>query len=798
MKKLKSIVTGILIVILAMACVTAVSACGDDESGGSGNNPPPVEPPDKQEITGITFTGETVDYDSHKHMIYIAGNVPQGVSVAYTVNGQPFDGATDAGSYIVKATLSGTDYNTKELTATLTINKIEMTGITFAGETVDYDSRKHMIYIVGNVPQGVSVVYTVNGQPFDGATDAGSYTVKATLSGTNYITKELTATLKIVTEEKMLYSTVYGGTTYFQNALDDDKLYCYQGGTVEKVNNDVPKYFTSDGTNLYYYSSGLFMSTIKQLNATNTTKLYSVNADYLTSDGTYIYYAVNNLINAGDKNGIYRLSIADCDTEEPTRITTDKADYLTCYGGKIYFSNKSEGGKLYSVPTTAVESKGTALSENKITALIQDNGVLYYTDHTLTGSAIYKYTISDGATTKLTTDNGAYLTKVGDYVYYVNKDLLTSNIFGKGIYRVSVHGGAGSEKVLESTDGNAYFSLASDGNNLYYYKLNDRHFYRYAISTQAETDLMANFTVTDETTLSGYSFLGEHDGEIFYTSLRDNCLYKYNPTSGAKYKVISDSVSNVYFNGEYMYYSTYVLTNYALWRYDLNTGVSQKINAHRFEQIIFTDECLYAIKVQSSPAKSILVKMDLDGQNYTELFTDTGMHATTLRLIGDKLYFCTNPAVGYKKIHYYDITVGTDTSTDLGVKSDKFTSIGNTVYYFEHTADKLCSVNADGTGNTELLSVSELKEIYEVGGKIYFTGKYNGVVGLYCFSPASNTCSLITSGYTAGLAFSDGKLYYVKATINIVNDYPVVNADSDGNLYCYDLADGREVKLTKS
>lgn len=789
--KIIAFILSVAAITASAAAITAFSACGG--SGGSGGTEIDQPGGDTElDITGVTFTSGEFTYDGTQKTISVTGELPQGVGVVYANNQ-----ATDAGVYNAVATLSGAGYKTLKLYADLTIYKADISGITFNGDTVEYDALPHSIQIVGNVPSGVTVEYTYNDISAESATEVGEYAVKAILSGRNYNPITLTATLKITAQEEMLYSTVFGDAVYFQNNLDGNKLYSYSDGGLTKVNNDVPNYFANDGTNLYYYSSSLIMPTIKQMtSATTAARLYSVKADYLTTDGTNLYYAVNNIVNVNDGNGIYKLPVGQ-DDPAPVRISTDKADFLTYYGGKIYYSNKSDGGRLYCVSASAQDGTGTPITENKITALIEDNGTLYYTDYTLTGAAIYKYVISGGETAKLTIDNGAYLTKVGNYLYYVNKDLLTSNVFGKGIYRVSIYGGL-SEKVIEETDGNAYFSLVSDGNDLYYYKLNDRHFYRYDVGEEAETDLMQGFTPTADDTLAGYSRLAEYNGEIYFTSLTDgNCLYKYNPSTKAKFKVISDSVSNVFFDGNYMYYSTYVLTNYALWRYDLTTNQTEKISSHRYEQLIFTDDCIYAIRIQTTG--SILVRMDKDGQNYTELYTGTGIHMTSLGLIGGKIYFCTNPAIGYKTLYAYDVAAGENSAQSTGIKSDNFVTSGDKIYYYAHTENKLCVLSASGQSTALLSSVSDLTEIYEIDGKIYFTATYNGAAGLYLYNPDTAVCEKITDGYISGLTESDGKLYYVKAKVSYVKDYPSTVESSDkGYLYCFDTATKTETPLTQS
>lgn len=186
------------------------------------------------------------------------------------------------------------------------------------------------------------------------------------------------------------------------------------------------------------------------------------------------------------------------------RLVKDTAKYTVVKNGYVYYANQSDGGKLYSVPTSATENEtGTKLWDEKIEYLLEDNGVLYFNSTYKKfgmglASAIRKYVIATGNCIKLTTDSGKYLTKNENYIYYINNDKITGEIFGDGIYRVSTlmteDNDASGTKILSEKD-NGYCSLTSDGMYFYYYKLNDKHFYRYNATTGEETDLMANFTV---------------------------------------------------------------------------------------------------------------------------------------------------------------------------------------------------------------------------------------------------------------------------------------------------------------
>src|SRR3546814_14766513 len=73
-------------------------------------------------------------------MLELTGELPEGASVAYEIDGEAGDGATDAGAYEITAIIDGgTNYEDTELTATLTINPLEIT-VTAADKTKVFGS----------------------------------------------------------------------------------------------------------------------------------------------------------------------------------------------------------------------------------------------------------------------------------------------------------------------------------------------------------------------------------------------------------------------------------------------------------------------------------------------------------------------------------------------------------------------------------------------------------------------------------------------------------------------------------
>ena len=241
MLNMKKLIIFLLIAVLAIALVS----CGGGNSSDSVPTPDPTPNPDLLNFEGITFADLTVTYNGNEHVIEVSGNLPTGTKVTYTNNR-----ATDAGEYSATARLECEGYNTKPLSAKLTVNKADITGITFNGDSVEYDTDEHSIYVVGNVPAGVVVTYTCGDSEFISASQVGEYEIVATLSGKNHNTLVLSATLKITSTESLLNVINFNDVIYFQNDLDGKKLYKIEDGKIEKVNNDVPECFFTDGNYL--------------------------------------------------------------------------------------------------------------------------------------------------------------------------------------------------------------------------------------------------------------------------------------------------------------------------------------------------------------------------------------------------------------------------------------------------------------------------------------------------------------------------------------------------------------------
>ena len=147
------------------------------------------------DMSGITFADDSIPYNGEEQSLAILGDLPDGVTVTYEGNGK-----VNAGKYTVTASFTG-DYDNYNViadkSATLTITKAtyDMSGITFADDSVPYNGEEQSLIVSGTLPAGVTVTYEGNGK-----VNAGEYTVTASFAGDydNYnAIADLTATLTI-------------------------------------------------------------------------------------------------------------------------------------------------------------------------------------------------------------------------------------------------------------------------------------------------------------------------------------------------------------------------------------------------------------------------------------------------------------------------------------------------------------------------------------------------------------------------------------------------------------------------
>ncbi len=756
---------------------------GDNTPGGTTEEP---DTPALPEITGVTLADKTVPYNRAEQSLTVTGTLPEGVTCAYTYNGAAATGATRVGTYTIVATLSGEGYATKTLTATLTIEPLTITGVTLADVSVEYDGLPHSLRVSGNVPADVTCTYTYNGETTEEVTDPGTYTVRAVLSGEGYTTLTLTAELKITSKLEQLYTFVFNGKVYFQNPLHDNLLYVYDGTSISKVTgNEVAQFFTADSKNLYYVSRGFLKSSVKSIATDGTVSVFlSDGGEYLTTDGTYLYFAKNNLVDTGDKNGIYRIRISHGADDAPEKLTGGKASYLTVVGSYLYYAAGSDKGQLTRIPTAGGTPE--TLTEEKVSNIVTAGGVLYCNVHTLTGNAIHRYSAGAGTLTKMTTDSGDNLTIVGQYLYYINSDLLTGKVFGDGIYRIALDaaGSLPGEKVVSAD----VSSLTSDGTNLYYYLVNTKHLHRFRIADKTVTDLMASFVPVDDTTAgsSSYTYVKEYGGEIYFLNARDgDSVWKYNPVTRASYKVIPDACSAFYFHGDYLYYSTYIVTNYALWRVPVAGGEAEKISSDRCDELLFIGEYIYFVHNGNTFNTLRRLKPDSTAKDkeLEKLYGSltSSVHCVSLYEVDGKVFFCTKPSGTLTgNLMYYDIATGKTAKVD-NTSACYFTADGTALYYYNAKDGSLCSYTfATGAVKTLVTGV-EIQSLSVLDGTVYYAETSADTAGLWCVRTDGTGKTQLAKGTFAGVSATSAGVLYYEMSYSMTADYPVTSGT--GRLY---------------
>lgn len=131
------------------------------------------------DILGITLSGKSFSYDGTVHSLSFAGTLPKGVTATWTNN--EHKNVTD-GEQLVTLTLSGYGYNTKTLTACITViqgDLKETCKIDVQDKEFVYDGEAHSLTYSGTLPEGVNANWTNNS-----LTDAGTTLVSVTFTDT--------------------------------------------------------------------------------------------------------------------------------------------------------------------------------------------------------------------------------------------------------------------------------------------------------------------------------------------------------------------------------------------------------------------------------------------------------------------------------------------------------------------------------------------------------------------------------------------------------------------------------------
>lgn len=690
-----------------------------------------IRPYGEEVFTGITFSNKSVVYNGSSHTIEITGTLPAGANVSYTsTTASVTNTATNVGVYNVTATITKDGYQTLTLQAVLTISEnqtLQFDGITFDNVSIEYDSFEHEIVVEGVLPADTSVVYTsdVSGVT-NKASEVGVYNVTVTLSKTGYETLALNAKLTIKAVDKERFIFVDGSNIYYNNGLDEENLYVINLDGNTKVNNDEARFIVKLNGVMYYVSNGLISTSIKSFSGTTAQTVFSANAQFLTTDGTSLYYAVNPLFG---ESGIYKLNI---DAEEPvvTKVFSGKAKFLTIVDNDIYFANGNDSYKLYKIGKSSLDGTATLVLDEKIKELTYFNGSLYFTVNNLLGDYLARFIISNSTTVKLTSDNAKYLTIAGSYIYYSNVDLINTQVFGKGLYRVPLNAlvnNNGAGELVYQTEYNVSSLYAKDDQTILFYRLSDKHLLSINTQTKVVIDLLDGFTsptVSTPQTLSKFETFTWGDRVYYINNYVDGALFYYDTKTNQSIRVTASGVKSFSISGDYLYFNQISwLVNNDIYMINLKQGgIPEKISSNDGRDMVVHNGFIYYVKENSVGVGTAITRLSLDGS-----FTEVDVYAYNshnLTVQDGKLYFIKG--TGVDEIWRADILANGDLSniTRLGTdKTDWFVLVGDSMYYrfVGLTSKNLSKMNLDGTNKVVVISGYDPISFIIKDGFIYFT-----------------------------------------------------------------------------
>ena len=756
--------------ILALSVLFSVTACSEASNPTPKPDNPnvPVEPekPVLKQFENLAFEGKSITYDGNSHSLEVK-NLPDGATVEYTNNDKK-----SVGNYDVTAKVSKEGYETKTLTAKLIIIAADMQGIVFEGDSFEFDDKPHTVSITGSLPEGSIVTYSCKEDATITNTiqKPGKYTIKATITNDNYNKVEIVAVFNITSKEELRHITKFGDKIYFQNTLDKDRLYSYDTTNgVKKINNNKPQYFTSFQNKLYYRSDSSLAPAIVALESTNqTTTILPNNAEYICDDEQYIYYSDNSMFG---ENGIYRLSITESNIV-PQKLYDGKSYFLQVIGDNIYFADGKNSKKLSSIRKDLVnQTTATLVVDHKIKELTSNSDSLFYTVNNLAGDYISQYKISSNKETKLTSDAGKYLTVANNELYYVNGDLLNSNLFGKGIYKTAINIAKDSSKAGVLAIASAYkdypiSSLYYDCGNLYFYESYTKKLYSYNTTSEKLTDLLKDFVVPEDSVLlAKKGAVCPYGDKVYYQNQYDNNnLYLYDPKTGSNVRITSTAVDDLYIYKDYLYYrQVSYFVNKDLYRVNIKTGGQpEEISKEDCGELeIFDDKIYYT----NYSGVNEIHMMNLDGSEDKVICKDG---AYNLRVYNNKLYFIVNAkaaTTGY--IHYIDLNDPTLTDHKIDKIRTSYFEINNDKIYLRHLfglayAEKeLAVMDLDGKNLTTVQEKRDPNSFVIVDDVIYYNNDVTGSYSVNSFNLKTNEDKVIKKEvYASNIQYVNGKLYY--------------------------------------
>ena len=744
------------------------------------------------DMSNVEWVSDDFTYDATEKQVYVEG-LPNGVTVKNYINNKK----TAANTYEASVEFNYDSQNYNEPTiqnCSWEIKKATFTDVFFKSQSFDYDSTEKTIEVTGFLPEGTTIEYTCaeNENIENSAIETGTYSITATIENPNFNTLILEAvlTIKGVEDERHIVSTP-NGTLYFANSLDNDYLYSYDGTTISKVSSDVPYYFVTNQNSVYFISKSLFGNAIKTIE-TSTSSIYSAKAEYLISDGNYFYYVVNNLTQKN--SGIYKLDNSGTNPVV-TKIFNGKAKHLTYNDGNIYFADGTNGYKLTKLNLSTKET--SLLRDEKISALIYNNGYLFYTVDNLLGSYIENYNLSTNVYKKLTIDAGANLTVINNQLYYINVDLFTSYVFGDGINYVNAYPLIDNNMpgISLFKHDKKYSSLTKIGNNkIAFYDVDNQMLCTYDVSTTTVNNVLEDFEKPEETVFSTGSKTQVYDNKIYYLDVHKNkTLNCYDPATGKIRKLTSNKVSDFAIFGDYLYYnSVNYLVNNDLFKVNLKTGEIEIVSTNDCVDIIFGENTIFYVEQNASGVRTAIHQINENGEDVV-MYTKG---AKNLRYYNNYIYFVDGDILyRMSTSDWVEDAVETIKNKDV----DVFEIDNGVIYYREVLLlnKNLCKINVDGTGYEIILTKHDPVDIVIENNIIYFYSDTVSVstAGIFKINKDGTGLTKIMDKTVEDTTYYPSELSILNNNIYFIN-YALSGAAGDSYLYKISLTDGDVLKIS--
>ena len=310
------------------------------------------------DMSGVDFEDLECEYDGADKSITVdtsmlpAGVTVQGYEYIDTSDGTTLSGSSviSAGVYKVTVKFTVADTNNYNLvaskTATLTVKKAsyDMTGVTFDGDTVEYDGSAHTLTIDGaTLPTGVTVKEYVYTNKADGSkvTDtgvinAGEYTVSVSFNVADSVNYNgvtaLTATLTI-TKAQTVIDTSAIVTDYTYDGLS----HTVDGATLTKGETGAVIEYSSNRTFTNVPAGGKLTVTIFVNDSTN----------YIGASATVEINVkkASLTITANDKSIFYGDSPANDGIDEPVGFVNGET-VANLKGAAVYSYDYAKGGNV--------------------------------------------------------------------------------------------------------------------------------------------------------------------------------------------------------------------------------------------------------------------------------------------------------------------------------------------------------------------------------------------------------------------------------------------------------------------